>query len=114
MTKERGRAAAVISYITPLGWLAAFVFHRAKRTTLSAYHLRQSLFLHLTFILIYLFQVAVLYVPVAGSLLGFVLLACGVAWLICWAIGIIYAMRGEMSSIPVIDIAPQRLFNGLK
>lgn len=114
MTEEQGRAAAVISYITPIGWLAAFVMHRARRAPFSGWHLRQSLFLHLTGILIYMVQVAALYVPVIGPLLGFLLLGCGVAWLIFWAIGLIFALGSKTRAIPVFGMAAQRLFRGLK
>lgn len=112
--KQEGKAAAVISYITPLGWIIGYLIHVNKRAALSAWHLRQSLFLHLTSMLIYVLQVAVLQLAYIGWLLGMLLLFAGVAWLIFWAIGIIFAFSGEMRSIPVLGPFAQRVFKGLR
>jgi uncharacterized membrane protein len=114
--KEEGKATAVIGYITLFGWLIAYLMHTRKRTALGAYHLRQSLFLHLVSLLIYILQISVLYapVPVVGWLFGMLLIFAGIAWLIFWAIGIIFALAGEMRPVPVFGMFVQRMFKKLQ
>jgi uncharacterized membrane protein len=110
---EKGKAAAVISYITPLGWLIGLIIHSGRRTPLSAFHLRQSLLLHITSLLLYGIQVSLLYVPVIGWLLGFLMLLAGIVWLFLWAIGIIFAFGGEARPVPILGRASQRIFSKL-
>jgi uncharacterized membrane protein len=112
--KQEGKFAAVVSYLAPLGWLIALFIHLNHRAPLSAWHLRQSLLLHLSSLLLFGLQVSMLYIPVVGWLLGFLLLLAGIAWLILWAIGIIFAFSGEMRSVPLAGHYAQKLFSGLK
>ena len=47
-TTENGKVAAILSYISIIGWLVAyFGLHKDKKTELSSYHLRQTLLLYI-------------------------------------------------------------------
>lgn len=112
--KEEGKVPAVISYITALGWIIGYILHRRDRTLLGAWHLRQSLFLHILSVILYILQIAALYVPLIGWLLGMLLILAGIAWLIFWATGIIFAFGGEMRPIPVFGRVAQSILSSLK
>jgi uncharacterized membrane protein len=112
--KEKGRLAAIAGYLTLVGWLAGWVIHRRNRTPLAGFHLRQSLLLHLTAILIYLLQVGALYVPHLGKPAGLLLILAGLIWLFFWAAGLIFAFSAQMQPLPFFGKIAHRIFNGLK
>src|ERR1700748_3522252 len=51
---DGGRTAGMVSYFFVIGWsIGYFGFHQPNKTSLSAFHLRQSLFLYITYITIW-------------------------------------------------------------
>lgn len=107
--KEKGRLVAIAGYLTPLGWLVGVIIHLRQRTPLGGFHLRQALLLHITGLLIFLFQFALLYVPVIGKPAGLLLILAGIIWLFFWAAGLVFAFSGQPHKLPVFGRLVQRM-----
>src|SRR5258708_27210711 len=97
--EDDGKTAGMLSYFFVLGWsMAFFTFHKNDKTSLSSYHLRQTLLLYISYVAIRyglsLFFGAVglstgifsLYYFVVPVNLGFVIL---------WIIGLNGAIKGQ-------------------
>ncbi|MBM3437366.1 MAG: hypothetical protein FJY07_14265 [Bacteroidetes bacterium] len=96
---EEDKTVAVVSYITLLGWIIAFIIYGKNKTELGAYHLRQSLGLHITYLLLLLFGVA-------GKILAVLIFIFAI-------IGLIYAIQGDKKPVPVLGDIYQSLFKGI-
>lgn len=109
-TTENGKMAAIISYITIIGWLVAyFGMHKDKKTELASYHLRQTLLLYIVSFILGLGQRIVLSIIPSG----FISTIFGIAFLaifILWIIGLIGAIQGVKKEIPLIGKKAQDLF----
>lgn len=96
---EEDKTVAVVSYITLLGWIIAFIIYGKNKTELGAYHLRQSLGLHITYLLLLLFGVA-------GKILAVLIFIFAI-------IGLIYAIQCDKKPVPVLGDIYQSLFKGI-
>ena len=105
---DRGKTIAVISYLTWLGWIIALVMHSSNKSSIGAYHLRQTLMFHLTAMGFYILQSILFF---AGGFLGFIIwIALGL--LVLWVMGFISAINGEEKPIPVIGQKANEWFGG--
>ncbi len=93
------KTVAIVSYITLIGWIVAFVLHNNNKTALGAFHLRQSLGLFITGIILW-------WIPVIGWILNIIVF-------IFWLIGLINATQGETKPVPIIGEFYQDLFKGI-
>ena len=102
---DNGKTIAVISYITIIGWIIAFIMHNNNKTKLGAFHIRQMLGLMLLGIS----------VSVVANIIGIALLVriLQIAILVLWAIGLIGAIQGEQKKIPLLGDQFQEWFKGL-
>src|SRR5690554_3324825 len=96
VTKEvPDKTIAIVSYLTVIGLIVAFVLNNEKKDHFSAYHIRQSLGLVLTSIALSLINV----IPILGwiiSLIGaFVLLYM-------WIVGLLNAINGKEKPVPIL------------
>jgi uncharacterized membrane protein len=109
-TADNGKTAAIISYITFIGWLISFFALNKPKTSLATYHLRQTLLL---FICAVAFQIAVyiigMIVPAIAGILAFV----GIGFLVLWVMGLIAAINGEEKPMPLIGEKAQDLFKNI-
>jgi len=108
------KLVAIIGYITPIGWVAAYMLNNTQKSQLAFYHLRQSLLMFLIGAVLYVFQVMVLMIPYVGWLINLISAPIGIALLILWIMGIIFAINGEEKPIPFIGDKAQQIFNGIK
>ena len=92
---EKGRLAASLGYLTPVGWIIGLV-------------------IHLTAVIIFLLQFGFLYVPVIGKPAGLLLILAGVIWLCFWGAGLVFAFSGQVQMLPFFGKASQRIFSGIK
>jgi len=99
---QDARTIAIVSYITVVGWVIALLLHQNHKTSLGAFHLRQTLGLYLTGLVISFLY----YIPFFGWILSLVLL-------VFWVIGLINAAQGEEKPIPLIGEFYQSLFKGI-
>lgn len=89
------KTIAIVSYLTVIGLIVAFVLNNEKKDPFASYHIRQSLGLVLTSIALSLINV----IPVLGwivSLIGaFVLLYM-------WIMGLLNAVNGKEKPVPIL------------
>ncbi|WP_371189433.1 DUF4870 domain-containing protein [Thalassotalea maritima] len=97
--KLDSRTISLISYLTIFGWVVALVLHGNNPSRLAAFHLRQSLGVLLTWVVLS-------FIPVIGWLL-----ALPVLYL--WACGIYYAFTEQKHVVPVLGDFYQQSFKTL-
>lgn len=93
------KTVAIVSYITFIGWIVALVLNSNQKTELGAFHLRQSLGLFITGMILW-------WIPVVGWILNVVVF-------IFWLIGLINAIQGESKPVPLVGDFYQNLFKGI-
>ncbi len=118
-TDDNGKTAGIISYLTIVGWLIAYLaFHTNKKTEQGSYQLRQTLLLHIVYIAFYvvwravivsLFFTSLTLLALAGTVIWIV----GLGFFVLWIIGFIGAINGEKKPIPLIGDKAQTLFAGI-
>jgi uncharacterized membrane protein len=99
------KVIGIISYLTLVGWVIAFVLNNPK-SELASFHLRQSLGLFVTALAIRI----VMYVPFLGWLVGIV---AAIATFVLWVIGFISAVEGQKKRVPFLGDYFQEWFAGL-
>lgn|SRR5690554_1325064 len=93
------KTISIISYITIVGWLIAYLVGKDNLDAFSKYHLRQSLGLAITgFVVGLLLGILVFIVPI----LGLVTWIINVFFFILFILGIINAANAQMKPLPVI------------
>lgn len=105
---DNPRTAAIIAYITIIGWLMAYYWlYPGHKSRMGILHIRQALFLHIfTFII----NVIMYYLVTSLIVYGVVV----VALFTLWAVGVMHAINGQEKLLPVIGPWSQKLFAGLK
>lgn len=91
------KVTGIVSYITIVGWLIAFL---AGDKEGAKFHLNQSLVLFLVN-LVNSFVIAKILglIPLLGGLVNTVI---GIALLVCWILGLVYAIKEEEKELPLI------------
>lgn len=102
-TSANGQLHAVISYLTLIGWIIAFVLYQNEKTELAIYHLRQSLGL----LIIGVVGWIIFIIPIIGWL-------AAIFFFIMWLIGLINAAQGEMKPVPLLGKFFQDIFKGIQ
>ncbi|ACB77338.1 DUF4870 domain-containing protein [Opitutus terrae] len=101
------KTTAIVSYLTLIGFIVAIVLHNSKKTTLGAFHLRQSLGLMLTSIAMMFVGTVLAFIPYLGWLLS---MALWVGLLVLWISGLLAAIQGERKPVPVLGLHYQNWF----
>lgn len=101
------KTAAIVSYLTLIGFIIAVILHGSNKTHLGAYHLRQSLGLMLTAIAVWVAAMMFVFVPFIGWLIN---LAAWVALFALWVIGLLSAINGQMKPVPILGEYYQKWF----
>ena len=97
------KTVAIVAYLTLIGFIAAIIIHSNKKTKLGSFHLRQMLgFMLTTFAVIILFII-----PIIGWILIPVFY---LFMLVCWIMGLIAAIKGEMKPMPLVGPLYQKWF----
>ena len=107
---RRGKAVAILSYCTLLGWIIAIILHQNDKTRFGAYHLRQGLGLIIFWM---------------GSLFAIVLVGM-VLWLLWWLfpwvqlagiafaiVGIVNAGNDRKKGLPLIGELSEKMLAGI-
>ncbi len=101
---------AFVAYITFIGWLIAyFGFYRNNKTQLTAFHIRQSLLLHILSLALdvfYSFSPARLSFFIISSIVALLLFAL-------WLIGFMDALNKREKAIPFIGSLAQAMFRAM-
>ncbi len=105
-TVNEGKTMAIISYITIIGTIIAFIMNNSTKNPFASFHIRQMLGLSL---------LAILNNWVLGKMLGFgtVAMVIGLAIFVLWVIGLIGAIQGEEKSVPLLGYTFQNMFKGI-
>jgi uncharacterized membrane protein len=102
---NEGKTTAIISYITIIGTVIAFVMNQNKRNYFASFHIRQALGIFLTGLVVNFLQryIDFDWVDLALSLGVFVL----------WIIGLIGAIQGEEKRVPLLGDQFQDWFRNI-
>jgi uncharacterized membrane protein len=101
------KTAAIVSYITLLGFIAAIFIHNGNKTALGAFHLRQVLGLFLSGFVLGFGATIIAMIPIIGWLIS---LACYMAFFAFWVLGLIAAINGQQKPVPVLGEMYQKWF----
>lgn len=91
------KTLSIISYITPFGWIIAYLLGKDNADSLLKYHLRQSLGLMIISILFNIVMRILVSISPALGFLGIV----GLLIIIFWILGIINAANNAEKPVPV-------------
>ena len=99
---EDGKTIAIVAYLTWIGLVIAFIMNHEKKNEYAKFHLRQALLL----VIIGVVGWIVFWIPVIDWLLA-------VALLILWIMGLVHAINGQETPLPIIGKLTQDWFKGL-
>lgn len=100
------KTLSIVSYITIIGWLVAYLKGKDNADSMLKYHLRQALGLALVNII---FSLALNIVAMLVPALSFIGIF-GLFFLALWIIGIINAANGAQKPLPLIGKAFENKF----
>jgi uncharacterized membrane protein len=103
---DEGKTIAIISYITWVGLIIAFVMNSDKKNDFAKFHIRQSLMIWIAWIVVWFIMV----IPFIGRFLGAI---AGIALFVLWLLGLIAAINGEKKEVPILGSLAQDWFKGL-
>ncbi len=106
----RNKGAAVVSYITIIGWVIGYIMYTNKRDTFTAYHIRQSLLLILGTLVLSLMSGYPLNI---GNPLQPLISLLQLILVIFIIVGIIYAAQGKKKAVPILGDVAQDWFKSL-
>ena len=93
---NEGKTMAVVSYITVIGLLIAFLVNNSKNNAFTSYHIGQSVRVYLLGIANY---VLAFLLPAS---LGFITTLIGIGVLVLAILGIVNAINGKAVPLPLI------------
>lgn len=102
LSVKDGKTIAIISYITIIGTLVAFIMNQNKHNSFASFHIRQALGIFLTGVLVNFIQ--------RYTDFGWVL---GIGVLVLWVMGLIGAIQGEEKRIPLLGDQFQEWFRNI-
>lgn len=104
-TVQDGKMIAIISYITVIGTLIAFIMNQNKHNYFASFHIRQAIGIFLVGLIVNFLQ--------RFSDFGWLdaILAIGV--FILWIIGLISAIQGKEQTVPVLGDQFQEWFRNI-
>lgn len=97
---------AIISHITPVGWIIALVINAGNKQEYTSYYIRQSLGIYLTGLALSLVSP----IPLIGWIIGGV---GGIILFIFWLMSLIWSISDEMKPIPLLGEKFQEWFKSL-
>lgn len=108
------KTISIISYITIVGWMIAYIRLSKSKSPLAVFHIRQSLFLMLCAFGVCVAQMLFAFIPYLGWIISISLSVVLIGFLILWIIGLINAINGEQKSLPIVGNRAQDLLKGIK
>lgn len=102
----QGKDIALISYLTLIGLVIAFVMNNDKKYEFAKFHIRQSLGIFLSVIALSLINI----IPLIGWMIWFV----GVFFLLyIWIKGLMNAINGKEEVVPILGEKYAEIFKNL-
>lgn len=103
-TIQEGKTMAIISYLTWIGTLIAFIMNNDKHNSFAAFHIRQMIGLAL-------FSIGNGFIGrYAGMPVAFII---GIGLFVLWIIGFLGAINGEEKKVPLLGDLFQDWFKGI-
>ena len=93
-TVTEGKTIAIVSYITLIGTIIAFIMNNDKKNSFASFHIRQMIGLGILSII----NSFILARFIGGYITG----AIWLVLLVLWIIGLMGAIQGEEKSVPVL------------
>ena len=109
-----GKSIAIISYLTIIGWIIAYIMHGNNKSKLGAFHLSQSLFLMLSGFTIAIAQTLFVFIPILGWIISILLYFVLLGLFVLWIIGLIAAINAEEKELPFVGKKAQELLRGIQ
>jgi uncharacterized membrane protein len=111
--EDGGRTAGMVSYFFVIGWsIGYFGFHQPNKNALSAFHLRQTLLMYLSYLAIW-FSLTIASQSLGAYATPGALVYCKfiitAIFLVFWVIGLNAANNAEEKPIPVFGKVAQRV-----
>ena len=113
LSVDDGKTVAIISYLSIIGWIIAYVMHGNSKTTFGAFHLRQTITLYVVSLAIWVLQMILTFIPVIGLITGVLVILIYIALFVFWVIGFIAAINGQEKAIPIFGAKGQDWFKGI-
>lgn len=108
------KTIAIVSYMTWIGWIVAIVLHGNNKSQFGAYHLRQTLLLHILWVGTWILRWFLIFIPFVGWILFWLSWIIFAGLLVLWILGLIAAINGEQKPIPVLGNWAQQMFASIK
>lgn len=102
-----GKIIAVIAYLTFIGLIVSFIMNNEKKNSFASFHIRQSLGIGLTGILLWMINFMI---PVLGWIVGFVGF---VILFVMWIVSLISALNGTEKPVFLLGEKYQAWFKGI-
>jgi len=104
-TVQDGKMIAIISYITVIGTLIAFIMNQNKHNYFASFHIRQA---------IGIFTVGLLVNFISRyTNIDFLDTILGIGVFVLWIIGLIGAIKGEEKVVPLLGVQFQEWFRNI-
>ena len=103
-TIEEGKTMAIISYLTWIGTLIAFIMNNEKHNSFTAFHIRQMIGLSL-------FSIGNGFLSTYVGMQVSVIIMLGL--FVLWIIGFLGAIKGEEKRVPLVGDLFQDWFKGI-
>ena len=115
--KDAGKVAGIVSYFTIIGWLVAyFGLYQNNKTAFSSYQLRQTLLLHIVYMIVIFglpFLLGAFWTLDGIFSLAYFTRLLDFTFFVLWIVGLIGAINSEQKPIPILGQRAQFLFSNL-
>lgn len=102
---QDGKMMAIISYITVIGTLIAFIMNQNKHNYFASFHIRQAIGIFVVWLLVNFIQ--------RYTDFGWLDTILGISVFILWIFGLIGAIRGEEKPVPFLGDQFQEWFRNI-
>ncbi|WP_419211517.1 DUF4870 domain-containing protein [Maribacter sp. X9] len=103
---KEGKNTAIIAYCTLIGLIIAFTLNSSKKNPFANFHIKQSVGLALTGLILYIID-KVPYIGGILNLLGLIIL------FYMWIMGLMNAINGVEKPVPLLGNAYKELFKNI-
>ena len=114
--QDSGKTVAILSYITLIGLIVAFVMNgeQKNKSELGAFHLRQALGIYLTSFSMMIASFILVFIPIIGWIIAILIYLCYFGVFVFWILGLIGAVNGERKAVPLLGAFYQNLLKDIK
>ena len=103
---EEGKTNAIISYITIIGTIVAYVLNNSKKNPFVAFHVRQMIGLNIISLINQIVLGSILGLGIPSTIISLILF-------VLWIIGFLGVLKGEEKLIPVVGEHFQEWFKNI-